>query len=90
MKRSYKNPKEDLSFLALTDDLSRLPFSFIYNGQRYSGFSAEHFAEKARFVERTEGKETRTLVSASLPSLRRLSFDICVGAKLYFEMMLTA
>ncbi|MBO5269348.1 MAG: alpha-galactosidase, partial [Clostridia bacterium] len=62
MKRSYKNPKEDLSFLALADDLSRLPFSFVYNGQRYSGFSAEHFAEKARFVERTEGKETRTFV----------------------------
>lgn len=44
MPRCYKNPASDAWYLTLKEAPARVPFSFIYDGNKYEGFSPEHFA----------------------------------------------
>ncbi len=40
---NYKNEKADLEYKALTSDLASFPFSFVYDGERFEGFSKSFF-----------------------------------------------
>ena len=59
MKRNYQNPQATAWYRALSEDLSRLPFSFVYDGKEYQGFSPAHFTPISRDVTQSDGKETQ-------------------------------
>ena len=59
MKRSYKNAKATEEYYSLTNDLSNLPFSFIYDGKEYKGFSPEYFILINKNTESLGEKETQ-------------------------------
>ncbi len=40
MKRDYRNPQATANYRLLTEDLGRLPFSFVYNGKEYRGLGS--------------------------------------------------
>ncbi len=60
MKRNYENSHASDAYRALCADLSAIPFSFIYDGMEYKGFSPEHFVLKDKETVRSGDKETRT------------------------------
>lgn len=60
MKKSYFNAKASAEYQALLTDLSKLPFSLIYDGKEYKGFSAEYFDLKKKEKEESDGKETQS------------------------------
>ncbi|MBQ7322567.1 MAG: alpha-galactosidase [Clostridia bacterium] len=62
MKRDYTNPMADARYRALAADPSALPFSFVYDGKKYRGFSPTAFALKHRTAEAADGKETSRFV----------------------------
>ncbi len=76
MKRNYKNPSSDASFLSLAQNPHNLPFSFKYNGITYQGFSPEHFSLLGRKVTEIDGKQTVT-------------FDYSLDATLRISLILT-
>lgn len=43
---NYKNERADLAYKALTNDLSSFPFSFVYDGEKFEGFSKSFFTLK--------------------------------------------
>ena len=59
MKRDYTNPQADARYRALSENLSAFPFSFVYDGKEYKGFSPAYFTPKHRVTETADGKETR-------------------------------
>jgi alpha-galactosidase len=61
MERKYNDPKATENFYALLSDLSKLPFSFVYGGEKYEGFSGEFFAFKDEEVISSGEKEMHTL-----------------------------
>ena len=61
MKRNYINTHETDVYRSISEDLSRLPFSFIYNGTKYTGFSPEFFTVKNKTVDKSEDKETQII-----------------------------
>ena len=70
MIRNYKNDKSTSAYHSLTDDLSRLPFSFVYDGTEYRGFSSKFFTPEGCEVKEDAGKETRTYNFLFLNSLK--------------------
>ena len=64
MKRSYVNPAADKYYEALRSDFARFPFSFVYDGVKYEGFSAEHFTLVGEECDTAPEKETRTYTIA--------------------------
>ena len=69
MKRIYENSLATEKYRALTDDLSQLPFSFVYDGKTYKGFSAEHFDLISKDTVQEGEKETQTFRLAFLQVL---------------------
>jgi len=69
MKGIYENPLATEKYRALTDDLSQLPFSFVYDGKTYKGFSAEHFDLISKDTVQEGEKETQTIRMAFLQVL---------------------
>lgn len=51
MIRDYKNKKADRWYEALTEHPEQIPFSFIYGGTKYQGFSESVFSLKNKAVE---------------------------------------
>ena len=60
MKRNYRNDKKTNEYRSLINDLSTLPFSFIYDGKEYKGFSPEYFTLINKNVTCFDEKETQT------------------------------
>jgi len=69
MKRIYENSLATEKYRTLTDDLSQLPFSFVYDGKTYKGFSAEHFDLISNDTVQEGEKETQTFRLAFLQVL---------------------
>ena len=69
MKRNYANAKESAQYRSLSEDLSSLPFSFVYNGKEYKGFSAEHFTLTSKEIVQSNDKETQHLRFSFLQTL---------------------
>ena len=69
MKRNYANPRASAQYRALSDDLSGLPFSFVYDGKKYTGFSTEYFTCIGKETIQSGDKETRTIQFAFLETL---------------------
>ena len=61
MKRNYRNPQATEYYRGMLSNLSVFPFSFVYNGTEYHGFSEDRFRLKHEDVESCEGKETHRL-----------------------------
>ena len=61
MKRNYTNPQSTAQYRLMVENLSTMPFSFIYNGKEYAGFSAEHFTLMNKEVITSTDKETQTI-----------------------------
>ena len=57
MKRNYKNLGETEKYRALTNEISNMPFSFLYDGKEYSGFSSEYFTLTSKDISRSKDKE---------------------------------
>ena len=60
MNNNYVNKKATEWFIGLTKDLSNLPFSFIYDGKKYKGFSPKHFSLKDKVDITINKKQTIT------------------------------
>ena len=60
MKRNYENLRATDMYRTLSENLSNMPFSFVYNGKEYKGFSPEHFTLISKNVIRSGEKETQT------------------------------
>ncbi len=69
MKRNYENIQATEQFRALSNNLSNLPFSFVYGGKEYKGFSSENFALISKNVIRSGEKETQNFRFAFLKAL---------------------
>lgn len=61
MKRDYRNPKADLWYKELCQDLSAFPFSFGYGQKRINGFPSELFSVVDETTETVGDKETKVL-----------------------------
>lgn len=59
MKKSYVNPLATEQFYALSEDISKLPFSFVYDGRKYQGFSPKYFTLVSKDTDSSFGKETQ-------------------------------
>jgi alpha-galactosidase len=62
MKRDYRNPSATETYLAWRTDPKAIPFSFVYNGKEYRGFSSEHFTLRSEKTDRAEDKESTSLI----------------------------
>ena len=69
MKRNYQNPRATELFRAWSEDLSRLPFSFVYNGEKYRGFSPAYFSLIGKEVTKSDDKETQNYKFSFLQTL---------------------
>jgi alpha-galactosidase len=69
MKRNYINHKATEWYHDMLEDLSTFPFSFVYQGEQYKGFSSDYFTLKSQTIETKEGKETRHLTLSFRDSL---------------------
>ncbi len=56
--RNYKNEQADQWYESLRIDQSKLPFSFVYEGRKYEGFSSRDFLITNSSVEKDGNKET--------------------------------
>ena len=69
MARNYQNKQASAQYTAILNDLSKFPFSFIYGGKKYYGFSEEHFKIKSKSSKRIGDKETNEIKFAFSDSL---------------------
>ena len=69
MERSYKNSQATEWFYSLANDLSSMPFSFVYDGTEYKGFSKEHFVLVKKQTVNSEDKETQIFTFSFLKSI---------------------
>ncbi len=69
MERSYVNTKATDAYRSLLDNLSDMPFSFIYDGNEYKGFSSEFFTYIDDTVVKAENKETHNIKFSFLDTL---------------------
>ena len=60
MKNNYENFQATEQYRTLSADLSNMPFSFVYDGRKYQGFSPEHFTLISKDTIRSDEKETQT------------------------------
>ena len=58
MKREYQNLEATSWYQTLLADVSKLPFSFIYDGIEYRGFSPAHFTLREKKMQTGVDKET--------------------------------
>ncbi len=59
MKKNYKNSQATDKYRVLSANLSNMPFSFVYDGIKYNGFSSEHFTLISKDLVRLGEKETQ-------------------------------
>ena len=64
IKKDYQNTQATEKYRALLADLSRMPFSFIYDGKKYTGFAAVDFTLKNKEVTQGTDKEIQRLTFA--------------------------
>ena len=64
MKRCYRNPAAEQLYTRMLEHPEFIPFSFVYDHQTYSGFSAEHFVTVSKTVFHSDDREHATLVFA--------------------------
>ncbi len=64
MKRRYENSKAYAWYRSLYENLSNLPFSFIYAEKEYKGFSPEYFTLTNKKIIQSNEKETNKLTFA--------------------------
>lgn len=57
MKTSYENPEAGRRWQSMLNDPERIPFSFRYNGEVYTGFSPKHFELLDEECAQQRGKE---------------------------------
>lgn len=69
MKRNYENFQATDIYRTLSENLSDMPFSFVYNGKEYKGFSPEHFTLISKNIIRSDEKKTRIFKLAFLQTL---------------------
>ncbi len=62
MKIDYSESCFDKFYFSVLDDMGKLPFSFIYSGKTYNGFSSENFSLKSKNITKGKGKESAELV----------------------------
>ena len=68
MKNNYENFQATEQYRTLSADLSNMPFSFVYDGRKYQGFSPEHFTLISKDTIRSDEKETYNKASGcSIP-----------------------
>lgn len=58
MNNKYANKAQDEKYYYLAEHPEAVPFSFIYGGVKYTGFSGEYFSQKSKNVISSDGKET--------------------------------
>ena len=56
-KRDYRNPRAADTYATYINDLSKLPFSFCYNGQSYKGFPSDVFPLINKNTDSVPGKD---------------------------------
>ncbi len=61
MKNTYLNKAADEKYYYLAEHPELAPFSFIYGGVKYTGFSEEYFSLKSKNVAIADGKETTAI-----------------------------
>ena len=69
MKRNYENLQATDTYRALADDLCDIPFSFVYDGEEYKGFSSEYFTPVSKDVLQSDEKETQNVTFSFLQTL---------------------
>lgn len=69
MKTSYVNAQATAWYQSLSENLSGIPFSFVYDGVKYTGFSPEHFTLTDKEITSTPEKETQRLQFAFADTL---------------------
>ena len=62
MKRDYTNLQADVWYQNMLENLENVPFSFLYNGVEYNGFSSKYFTVSKREVKKCNEKETNTII----------------------------
>jgi len=62
MVRDYRNTAADKRYRGFTENPQEIPFSFVYDGVKYTGFSPEFFELKDKKVDRINDKETTTFI----------------------------
>ena len=61
MKKNYENPQSTEWYRQVSANLSQIPFSFVYDGTEYKGFSPEYFTLINKDVMQADEKETQTV-----------------------------
>ncbi len=69
MKRDYSNAKATEQYKKLLNDLSKMPFSFVYDGKTYKGFSSKFFSLKKKEIKKGLDKETTCFTFAFVKTL---------------------
>jgi alpha-galactosidase len=69
MKRNYENHYATDKYRALSTNLSDMPFSFVYNGKEYKGFSPQHFTLISKNTLQSGEKETQNFKFTFLQTL---------------------
>lgn len=64
MKRNYQNPKADTLYADMLVHTENIPFSFIYDHKKYTGFPADIFTPVSKNTSRIGDKEMTALVFA--------------------------
>jgi alpha-galactosidase len=80
MKRNYKNKDADKWYSEIVKKPEKLPFSFIYGGTEYNGFSADNFSLKDKTVNRVGDKE-----EADFYYELNQEIDVCLKLTHYFS-----
>ena len=57
MKRNYRNPKASENYRAWLEHPETIPFSFVYGGKEYSGFSSGYFILQEKKTDTAGDKE---------------------------------
>jgi len=64
MKRDYRNPKATEKYREWLNDPGHLPFSFVYGGKEYRGFSTAELSLMQKTTKKALGKESTTFLYA--------------------------
>ena len=62
MHRDYRNPQATAQYRAWADKPETVPFSFVYGGKEYRGFSADVLTLKSKTTKTENGKESTRLL----------------------------
>ena len=69
MKRNYQNLQATEQYRIWSEDLSKLPFSFVYDGKEYQGFSPAYFTLIGKDTTKSDTKETQNYRFSFLQTL---------------------